>query len=352
MSNNLINLINTSLPKLKQCLETIDQPPYRAEQIIQWIYQRGITNFNEMTNLSQSFRHYLTEHATLNYPKIVQSRLSVDGTRKWLFKLHDGHLIESVYIPEKSRGTLCISSQVGCPLACTFCATGQLGFTRNLDLFEVMGQVYVLVRELCQNDLKAHKNVTNIVFMGMGEPLLNLPVVVDAVHLLMSDFTYGFSKYRVTVSTIGLINPLLQLKQLTSCSLAISLHAPTDALRHQLMPATKKYSLKQLMDVCKVYYPKSSKRKVTIEYLLLEGINDQRSHARALIRLLNDIPCKVNLIRFNPIEKSPYRPSTDDAVKQFQQILINAGINTRLRKSRGGDIEAACGQLAGEKYIS
>jgi 23S rRNA (adenine2503-C2)-methyltransferase len=344
-----INLLNYSKAQLSKWLNTIDQPAYRANQLIQWIYQRGITDFNQMTNLSQSFRHYLSEQAVIEHPKIIRSQTSIDGTQKWVFQLPDKHVVESVYIPEKSRGTLCISSQVGCPLQCGFCATGALGFVRNLALFEIIGQVYALIRKLCPNDSKKHSRVTNIVFMGMGEPLLNLSPVIDTIDLLMSDFAYGFSKYRITVSTIGIIKPLLHLKKMSSCALAISLHAPTDTLRHQLMPATSSYSLKTLIDLCQHYFPKKSKRKVTFEYILIRNVNDQIEHAHALIQLLSHCPCKVNLIMCNPIPKSPYRPSLENTVKQFQQLLINAGINTRLRKSRGDDIAAACGQLAGEK---
>jgi 23S rRNA (adenine2503-C2)-methyltransferase len=347
-----VNLLNLSFPRLRDWLAASGQPAYRAEQIVQWIYQRGLTDFSQMTNLSRSFRQYLQSHACLAYPTIKARQQSKDGTQKWLFQLQDGHVIESVYIPEKNRGTLCISSQVGCPLKCTFCATGQLGFVRNLELFEIVGQVYSLIHQLCPKDYKKHSKVTNIVFMGMGEPLLNLSNVVDTIELLMSDFSYGFSKYRVTVSTIGLLEPLKKLKERSSCSLAISLHAPTDALRHQLMPATQAYSLSALIDICKHHFPKSSKRKITFEYVLIKGINDQWQQARDLIRLLSVIPCKVNLISFNAIPQSSYQPSDDAAVQRFQKTLIKAGINTRLRKSRGDDIAAACGQLAGNPYIN
>jgi len=370
MSNHLINLSDLNIAQLKSFIEQLGEKPYRVNQIIQWIHQKGIIDFDQMSNLSKHLRENLKAKTYLYFPKIIKEQISIDGTIKWLLALEDGEQIETVYIPatkkfsgnnidrpehfrskgegyipEKTRGTLCISSQVGCPLACTFCATGSMGFKRNLQLSEIVGQVWMAINQLTPNHFKEHKKITNVVLMGMGEPLLNADNVINAVNLLMNDHAYSISKRRVTLSTIGLIEPLKKLKQKIDCALAISLHAPTDKLRHQLMPGTKNYLLKDLVQVCKDYFFKTNKRKITFEYLLLRNINDQPEHAKALVKLLSNVPSKINLIIFNSFEKSLYRPPTINVVEQFQKVLIAAGINTRLRKSRGQDIAAACGQL-------
>lgn len=338
------NLLDFDVKGLGQFLTSLGEPAFRAQQIIQWIHQRGVTDFNLMSNLSKSLRAKLSEHE-VRLPEIALERQSQDGTCKWLFRLSDGNIIETVFIPERGRGTLCVSSQVGCALNCSFCATGKEGFNRNLTLGEIIGQVWLAVRQLAKTD--EHK-VTNVVMMGMGEPLLNYAPVLGAMALMLDDLAYGLSKYRVTLSTSGVLPAMERLRQDSSVALAVSLHAPTNALRDQLVPLNRKYPLEQLIPLCKNYYPRDSKRVVTFEYVMLAGVNDGPEQAKQLIKLLANVPCKINLIPFNPFPSTAYQRSSDAAVLNFRQLLLRAGLQVWTRKTRGGDIDGACGQLAGQ----
>lgn len=346
--NTKVNLLDFNLEKMKQFFLELGEKPFRAQQVIQWVHQYGVTDINAMSNLSLALREKLSLLAEVRLPEIVASQESSDGTRKWLLKLACGNSVETVYIPEAERGTLCVSSQVGCGLNCSFCSTAKQGFNRNLTTGEIIAQVWLAVRSLSQQNGFHDKRLTNVVMMGMGEPLLNLDAVAPAMDLMLDDFAYGLSKYRVTLSTSGVLPELEKLKAISPVSLAVSLHAPNDALRNVLVPINKKYPLSQLMQACKHYFPKQSKRCVTFEYVMLKGVNDSAEHARELVRLLANVPAKVNLIPFNPFPHSGYERSSKATIDAFRNILIAKGINTITRKTRGDDIDAACGQLAGE----
>ncbi|MCX7091042.1 MAG: 23S rRNA (adenine(2503)-C(2))-methyltransferase RlmN [Legionellales bacterium] len=341
------NLLNFNEAQLRDFFSTIGEQPYRARQVLQWIHQFGQTDFNQMSNLSKSLRSKLTEVAEIRLPDIETTQISQDGTHKWLLKLACGNCIETVYIPEKTRGTLCVSSQVGCGLNCTFCSTAKQGFNRNLSTAEIIGQVWVAVRTLSQRQGEHDKRVTNVVMMGMGEPLLNFDAVVSAMDIMLDDFAYGLAKRRVTLSTSGVIPEMLRLRERSPVALAVSLHAPTDALRDVLVPINKKYPLAQLMTVCRDYFKDEPRRVVTFEYVMLKGVNDQLEHAKALCKLLSDVPAKVNLIPFNPFPMTEYECSDQATILAFRDYLTSKGINTITRKTRGEDIDAACGQLAG-----
>lgn len=343
-----INILNCTASDLSALLERIGEKPFRAKQIIQWVHQRGVTDFMAMSNLSLALRRYLQANASITPPQIIQHVVSVDGTQKWLLQLADNTVIETVFIPEQNRGTLCISTQVGCALGCAFCATGTLGFKRNLALAEIIGQVWLAVRELAPDKSTKSHCITNVVMMGMGEPLLNVDNVISAANLLRDDLAYGLSKYRVTISTAGVVPAMQRLRNEVDVALAVSLHAPNDSLRDQLMPINKKYPLAQLIPTCREYYS-DVRRKVTFEYVMLNGINDTTAHAKQLVRLISNVRCKVNLIVGNTFANSPYRPSPQETIDAFRRILLDAGINTITRKTRGADIAAACGQLAGKK---
>ena len=323
------------------------EKPYRAQQLMQWIHQGGLSDFSTMTNLSKAFRERLIQIAEIRLPEVVSCQKSSDGTHKWLLKLDCGNCIETVYIPEETRGTLCVSSQVGCALNCSFCSTAKQGFNRNLSTAEIIGQVWVAVRLLSEEQGAHDRHVTNVVMMGMGEPLLNFDNVIAAMDIMMDDLGYGLSKRRVTLSTSGVIPDMYRLREKSPVALAVSLHAPTDELRDILVPINKKYPLVQLMDVCRDYFKGDLKRVVTFEYVMLKGVNDQPEHAAQLIKLLRDVPCKVNLIPFNPFPMTQYERSSKAAIDAFRDKLIAKGINTITRKTRGDDIDAACGQLAG-----
>lgn len=338
------NLLNFSRSELAQLLNSWGEPAFRADQLMQWIHQRGVMDFDEMSNLSKNFREKLKKDACIQVMDTIADQIASDGTRKWLFKLYDGNAIETVFIPEKTRGTLCVSSQVGCALNCSFCSTGKEGFNRNLSLAEIIGQLFLAVQKLKESN----QVITNIVMMGMGEPLLNYQPVIGAMELMMHDLAYGLSKYRVTLSTSGVVPMMQQLKKDSVCSLAVSLHAPTNELREQLVPINKKYPLEVLMPVCRDYFPKDSKRSIVFEYVMLKGINDSLTHAKQLIRLLDNMPCKVNLIPFNPFPGTNYECSDLETVIAFQDRLTAAGVKTWVRKTRGEDIDGACGQLAGD----
>jgi 23S rRNA (adenine2503-C2)-methyltransferase len=342
------NLLNFNHQQMRSFFSELGEKPYRAQQIIQWIHQFGFHDFSQMSNLGKALREKLSELAEIRLPEIVTCQKSSDGTHKWLLKLDCGNCIETVFIPEANRGTLCVSSQVGCALNCSFCSTAKQGFNRNLSTAEIIGQVWLAVRELSQQDGAHDKKITNVVMMGMGEPLLNFDNVVAAMDLMMDDFAYGLSKRRVTLSTSGVLPELERLREESPVALAVSLHAPNDELRNELVPINKKYPLAQLMALCKRYFENEPKRKVTFEYVMLKGVNDKPEHAEQLIKLLRDVPAKVNLIPFNPFPLTQYQRSSQQAIDAFREKLIAKGINTITRKTRGDDIDAACGQLAGE----
>ncbi|RUR09464.1 dual-specificity RNA methyltransferase RlmN [Legionella septentrionalis] len=342
-----INLLNFNYPMMRQFLTDIGEKPYRAQQLLQWIHQVGCHDFSQMSNISKALRQKLNDVAEIRLPEITSCQQSSDGTHKWLLKLDCGNCIETVFIPETKRGTLCVSSQVGCALNCSFCSTAKQGFNRNLSVAEIIGQVWLAVRELSRQHGAHDKRVTNVVMMGMGEPLLNFDNVVAAMDIMMDDFAYGLSKRRVTLSTSGVLPEMERLREQSPVALAVSLHAPNDALRNELVPINKKYPLAQLMDLCKRYFKNESKRKITFEYVMLKGVNDQPEHAAQLIKLLHNVPAKVNLIPFNPFPMTQYERSSQTTINAFRDQLLAKGINTTTRKTRGDDIDAACGQLAG-----
>ncbi|MDF2867793.1 MAG: yfgB [Gammaproteobacteria bacterium] len=343
-----INLLNFDRKAMQAFFAELGEKSFRADQVMKWIHYYGVTDFAQMTNLSKALRQQLQEKTLLAVPEIAMEQLSKDGTCKWLLRLNDGNCIETVFIPEDGRGTLCVSSQVGCALNCTFCSTAQQGFNRNLTTAEIIGQVWMAVRRLSQQNNEHDRHVTNVVMMGMGEPLLNFDNVVSAMNIMMDDFAYSLSKYRVTLSTSGVVPAMEQLAKLSEVALAVSLHAPNDTLRNELVPLNKKYPLKELLAVCKTYYGNDKKRKVTMEYVMLEGINDSKEHADQLINILHGVPAKVNLIPFNPFPNTKYKRSKQINIDKFRERLMRAGLITITRKTRGDDIDAACGQLAGQ----
>ena len=323
------------------CVER-GEKPFRAVQMLQWIHQRGIGDFEHMTNLSKVFRAKLLEDCEIRPPEIVHEQVSSDGTCKWVLQTDEQNRVETVFIPEENRGTLCVSSQVGCALECSFCSTARQGFNRNLSAAEIIGQLWVAQREL------GIGAVTNVVLMGMGEPLLNFNNVVAAINLMLDDNAYGLSKRRVTLSTSGIVPALDKLAEVSDVSLAVSLHAPTDELRNELVPINQKYPIRELIAACKRYIGQDARRKVTIEYVMLDGINDTPAHARQLVRVLSTVRSKVNLIPFNPFPGSDYRCSSRETIQCFSEILQKGGLITTTRKTRGDDIDAACGQLVGQ----
>ena len=307
-----VNLLGFSVSRLGDFFESLGEKRFRATQVVKWIHQMGEKDFHQMTNLSKDLREKLHTHAEIRLPEVVSCQDSSDGTRKWLIRVEGGSCIEMVYIPERDRGTLCVSSQIGCALDCSFCATGKQGFNRDLTAAEIIGQLWIAAESFDQFDPKAIRRVTNVVMMGMGEPLMNFDNVVDAMNLMLEDNAYGLSKRRVTLSTAGVVPALDKLADVTDVSLAISLHAPNDKLRDELVPINRKYSLQQFVDSAKNYIAKmpDNRRKATVEYTLMDQVNDRSVHARELAELLRDLPCKINLIPFNPfpglsIEESP-----------------------------------------------
>ncbi len=343
-----INLLGLDKKAMQEFFVSIGEKPYRADQILKWVHFQGVTDFQAMTNISKDLRNKLAETAEITVPQVLMEKPSADGTHKWLIRMNDGNCIETVFIPERTRGTLCISSQVGCILNCDFCSTGKQGFNRNLSTAEIISQLWIAVRHLSKSNGMHDHAVTNVVMMGMGEPLLNFDNVVPALSLMLDDYAYGLSKKRVTVSTAGVVPAMRELRKVTDVALAVSLHAPNDELRNELVPLNKKYPLKELMAVCKEYFKDDHKRSVTMEYVMLAGVNDTPQHARQLIKVLNGVRSKVNLIPFNPFPHSPYKRSDMDTILRFRDILMQAGLNTTIRKTRGDDIDAACGQLVGE----
>ena len=342
-----VNLLDFDLPQLTAFFAEIGEKPFRAKQLLRWMHRFGEDDFGRMSDLAKSLREKLSSAAVIQPPKLMREQLSDDGTRKWLLDVGTGNGIETVFIPEDDRGTLCISSQVGCALECSFCSTGRQGFNRNLTVAEIIGQLWWANKALGR-DPKGERIISNVVMMGMGEPLANFDNVVTALNLMLDDHAYGLSRRRVTVSTSGLIPAMDRLRDACPVALAVSLHAPNDALRDQLVPINKKYPLKELMAACKRYIEKAPRDFVTFEYVMLAGVNDTAAHAHELIALTRDVPCKFNLIPFNPFPQSGFERSSPEAVRRFRDMLVEAGLVTTTRKTRGDDIDAACGQLAGQ----
>ncbi|MEQ8662111.1 MAG: 23S rRNA (adenine(2503)-C(2))-methyltransferase RlmN [Gammaproteobacteria bacterium] len=342
-----VNLLGLDEDGLARYFETLGERRFRATQIVKWVHQQGVVDFAAMTNLSRALRERLLAETEIRPPVAEAEQLSSDGTRKWLMRVDSGNCVETVFIPEGERGTLCVSSQVGCPLDCAFCATARQGFNRNLGVAEIIGQVWHAARRLGQTP-KQGRHITNVVMMGMGEPLLNFDNVVAAMRLMMDDNAYNLGRKRVTLSTAGVVPGIDRLARECPVSLAISLHATNDDLRNQLVPINRSYPLAELLDACRRYSTSNPHGEITFEYVMLKGVNDSIAEARALIRLLQGLPAKVNLIPFNPFAGAGFERSTDDAIDAFRERLSRAGLVTITRKTRGDDIAAACGQLVGE----
>ena len=377
------NLLDFDVQQLTAWFAEQGEKPFRAKQVLRWIYRAGESDFDAMSDLAISLREKLKQIARVQAPSVIREELASDGTRKWLLDVGTGNAVETVYIPEgdresaadspdsgeavasitsagrsrfagpssrapvRYRGTLCVSTQAGCALDCAFCSTGKQGFNRNLSTAEIIGQVWWANHELGK-DSDGNWPITNVVLMGMGEPLLNFDHTVSALRLMLDDNAYGLSRRRVTVSTSGVVPAMDRLREECPVALAISLHAPNDELRNVLVPINQKYPLKELMAACKRYLEKAPRDFVTFEYVMLAGVNDSVQHARELISLVRDVPCKFNLIPFNPFPQAPYRRSEMSAVLRFRDVLMQADIVTTIRKARGDDIAAACGQLAGQ----
>ncbi len=340
------NLLGLTRAELEAFVANMGEKPFRARQLYKWLYKRHEGDFDLMTDLAKSFRERLREVAEVRTPEIKVQQVSTDGTRKWLLAMDGTQGIEMVFIPEPGRGTLCISSQVGCAMDCSFCSTAQQGFNRNLTVAEIVGQVWLANRELGYQP-GGERVITNIVFMGMGEPLANYRNVVPATEILMDDLGFDISRRRVTVSTSGLVPQMLKLAEETNCALAVSLHAPNDRLRDELVPINRKHPIAELLDACWVYVEKQNARSITFEYVMLDGINDQPAHAHELVKLLKGRPAKVNLIPFNPFPQTRYTRSPAAAIERFRDILNANGVIATTRRTRGDDIDAACGQLVG-----
>ena len=349
----LINLLDLDPEQLVAYCGELGEKPFRAKQLQRWIHQFGASTFDEMTDLAKSLREKLSTRAVITAPAVISDHTSLDGTRKWLVDVGQGNAVETVFIPEENRGTLCISTQAGCAVNCRFCSTGKQGFNRNLTVAEIIGQLWMAEFELRRTKgipmgPKGERQITNVVMMGMGEPLLNFEPTVTALRLMLDDNAYGLSRRRVTLSTSGVVPMMDKLSQVCPVALAVSLHASNDALRDGLIPLNKKHPLSELMAACKRYLEFAPRDFVTFEYCMLDGVNDTDAHARELIQLVKDVPCKFNLIPFNPFPESGLKRSGNPRIKAFAQILLDAGIVTTTRKTRGDDIDAACGQLAGE----
>jgi len=341
-----VNLLDFDQPKLAAFFVELGEKPFRARQLMRWMHHFGESDFGQMTDIARPLRDKLTFLAEIAPPRIKLEQSSEDGTRKWLIDVGANNGIETVFIPESNRGTLCVSSQVGCALECTFCSTGRQGFNRNLTVAEIIGQLWIANKALGR-DPHGDRIISNVVMMGMGEPLANFDNVVTALNLMLDDSAYGLSRRRVTVSTSGLVPAMDRLRDECPVALAVSLHAPSDALRDVLVPINKKYPLKELMAACQRYLEKAPRDFVTFEYVMLNGVNDSAEHANQLLRLVQDLPCKFNLIPFNPFPNSGYETSCADNIRRFRDILMQAGHVVTTRKTRGDDIDAACGQLAG-----
>jgi len=367
-----VNLLDFDLKQLTDFVASVGEKPFRARQLMRWVHHFGESDFERMSDLAKSLREKLAQEAVVAVPKAMSDSTASDGTRKWLLDVGAGNGIETVFIPETSRGTLCVSSQVGCALECAFCSTGRQGFNRNLGVAEIIGQLWwanrALGRDVRSESANGSRLITNVVMMGMGEPLTNFDNVVTALRIMLDDHAYGLSRRRVTVSTSGIVPNIDRLREECPVALAVSLHAPTDELRDRLVPINRKWPLAQLLAACKRYVeavPEDAegpdpaalgvkwKRKgaprdfITFEYVMLAGVNDQAEHARQLLEVTDEVPCKFNLIPFNPFPHSGFERSSPEAVRRFQEILLGAGVVATVRRTRGEDIDGACGQLAG-----
>jgi len=359
-SSSTVNLLDLDAQGLVAYCESLGEKPFRAKQLQRWIHQYNAADFDGMTDLAKSLREKLKGRAIIGMPGIISDNVSSDGTRKWLVDVGNGNAVETVFIPEDNRGTLCVSSQAGCAVNCRFCSTGKQGFSRNLTTAEIIGQLRMAEFALRASlrgeaggratggDGKGERVITNVVMMGMGEPLLNYDAVVPAMRLMLDDNAYGLSRRRVTLSTSGVVPMMDRLGADLPVALAVSLHAPNDALRDELVPLNRKYPLRELMAACQRYLEVAPRDFITFEYCMLDGVNDTEKHARELLAVTRDVPCKFNLIPFNPFPESGLLRSKSDQIKRFAQILMDAGVVTTVRKTRGDDIDAACGQLAGE----
>ena len=358
-----VNLLEFEKNGFAQFCAEIGEKPFRARQLERWIHQGGAAGFEAMTDIPKALRTRLAATAEIRAPRVLRDTTAPDGTRKWLLDVGTGNAIESVFIPEKSRGTLCISSQAGCALECSFCSTGRQGFNRNLTVAEIIGQLWLASRALQapkltspggaesvsgQGPFGAARRITNVVMMGMGEPLANFDNVVSAMRWMLDDDAYGLSRRRVTLSTSGLVPAIDRLRDTCPVALAVSLHAPDDRLRDQLVPINRKYPLDTLLAACVRYIEKAPRDFVTFEYVMLDGVNDSVAQARQLVKLVQAVPCKLNLIPFNPFPNSGYRRSDAAAIARFRDVLMQAGLTATVRRTRGDDIDAACGQLAGQ----
>jgi 23S rRNA (adenine2503-C2)-methyltransferase len=353
-SSSTVNLLDLDAAGLVAYCDSLGEKPFRAKQLQRWIHQYGADDFDGMTDLAKSLREKLKGRANMAMPGIVSDHVSADGTRKWLIDVGNSNAVETVFIPEENRGTLCVSSQAGCAVNCRFCSTGKQGFSRNLTTGEIIGQLRMAefaLRKSLGREVggpgKGERVVTNVVMMGMGEPMLNYDAVVPAMRLMLDDNAYGLSRRRVTLSTSGVVPMMDRLAADLPVALAVSLHAPNDPLRDMLVPLNKKYPLRELMAACQRYLKVAPRDFITFEYCMLDGVNDSEAHARELLAVTRDVPCKFNLIPFNPFPESGLVRSRNEQIKRFAQVLIDAGIVTTVRKTRGDDIDAACGQLAG-----
>lgn len=347
-SGEKLNVLGLPRGKLEQFFLELGEKPFRAVQVMKWVHQRGVTDFAVMSDLSKALRAKLAQVAEVRLPTVQHEQRSRDGTIKWVLRLDAGNSVEMVYIPERDRATLCVSSQVGCALACTFCSTGRQGFNRNMSAAEIIAQLWMAEHRLVPQTLPSERKISNVVFMGMGEPLLNFEAVVDAAEIMLEDNAYGLSKRRVTVSTSGVVPAMARLQERVDVSLAVSLHAPNDPLRDILVPLNKKYPLRELMAACDAYAPNAPTGSITYEYVMLQDVNDTEGHAEELIELLRRRPAKVNLIPFNPFPQAGYQRSSQARIERFMRQLEAAHITTIPRRTRGDDIDAACGQLVGE----
>ncbi len=349
----MINLLDYTQSQLAELFVAQGEKPFRAKQLMRWIHHYGVRDIEQMTDIAKALRAKLAELSCIQPPSIQTELLSDDGTRKWLIAAGDGNAVETVFIPEQDRGTLCVSSQVGCALACTFCSTGRQGFNRNLSVAEIIGQLWVAnasLRAAPDYELLSRDDriISNVVMMGMGEPLANYDNVVSAMQIMLDDSAYGLSRRRVTLSTSGLVPAMDKLKHDCPVALAVSLHAPNDALRDEIVPINQKYPLAELMAACQRYLEFAPRDFITFEYVMLHEVNDSVEHAQQLLDLVRDVPCKFNLIPFNPFPNSGYRTSSSDNIRRFREILQQQGYVVTTRKTRGDDIDAACGQLAGQ----
>ena len=341
-----LNLLNLDAAQLAGFFAEAGEKPFRAKQLLRWMHQFGEADFSKMSDLAKPLREKLAASAVIEAPRVVSDTTAADGTRKWLIDVGNGNAVESVFIPEANRGTLCVSSQAGCALDCKFCSTGKQGFNRNLTVAEIIGQLWIANKALGAAP-KGQRVVSNVVMMGMGEPLANFDNVVTAMRLMLDDNAYGLSRRRVTLSTSGIVPAIDRLRDTCPVALAVSLHAPNDALRDTLVPINRKYPLSELLAACQRYLDRAPRDFITFEYVMLEGVNDGAEHARQLVALVREVPCKFNLIPFNAFPNSGFKRSSAEAIRRFAEILISAGLVVTTRKTRGDDIDAACGQLAG-----